>query len=82
MKELIRDEIVEISSARYVGCIPTRQEITVLPADNPNHRDIGWVIFESVGVAVVNNWVFMPWYKKIFQGSFWEELFEKLSPKR
>jgi hypothetical protein len=82
MKELTRDEIVEISSARYVSRIPARQEITVLPADNPNHRNIGWTLLETVGVAVVNEWPFTPWYKKIFRRRFWEELFDKLSPQK
>jgi len=82
MKELTRDEIVEQSSAKFIGRIPAREDIIVLPADNPNHRNIGWTIFETTGVAVVNKWAFMPWYKKIFKKRFWAEIFKKLSSKK
>lgn len=79
---MIREEI-SLSLPEFVGKIPIREEITVLPADEPNeHRTIGWTFLEVIGVAVVDEWVFMPWYKKLSQGRFWKELFEKLSPKR
>ncbi len=39
----------DINKAAQV--IPDRQDITVLPADNPKELRLGWVIYESVGWA-------------------------------
>jgi len=33
-----------------------RQDITVIPADEPSNKKLGWVIYEQVGVAVVNDY--------------------------
>lgn len=35
--------------------MPVRQDITVLPADNPKKLRLGWIIVEEVGVAVIND---------------------------
>ena len=33
-----------------------RRDITVLPADDPRKVKIGWVIYEKVGIVVVNDY--------------------------
>lgn len=38
----------------FVGVFPVRQDIEVLPADEPKQLKLGWVISETVGVTVVN----------------------------
>ena len=38
----------------FVGVMPIRQDIEVLPADEPRRLLLGWVISEIIGIAVVN----------------------------
>ena len=33
----------------FVGVMPVRQDIEVIPADNPKNRKIGWIINETIG---------------------------------
>lgn len=40
----------------YVGAFPIRQDITVLPADNPKLLRLGWVIYEEIGIVVINDY--------------------------
>jgi len=42
--------------AEYVGAFPVRQDITVLPADDPKKLRLGWVIYEEVGIVVINDY--------------------------
>jgi len=42
--------------AQFVGAIPVRQDITVLPADDPKRLRLGWVVYEEVGFAVINDY--------------------------
>jgi len=58
-----------------------RQELTVLPADNPK-KNVGWTIEETVGIVVVNTWAIKPWYKKMFYLRFWRDLRFKLFHKK
>ena len=53
-----------------------RQELTVLPADKLFNRPIGWKVYENIGIAVVNTWKFLPWWKKMWHRRFWRELFK------
>jgi len=32
--------------------MPVRQDITVIPADDPKNLRLGWVIYEEIGLAV------------------------------
>jgi len=34
---------------KYVGAIPVRQDITVLPADKEEGLKLGWIIYEELG---------------------------------
>lgn len=45
-----------LAPAEYVGAIPVRQDITVLPADDPKNLRLGWVIYEEIGVIVINDY--------------------------
>lgn len=45
-----------LAPAEYVGAIPVRQDITVLPADNPKELRLGWVIYEELGIVVINDY--------------------------
>ena len=44
------------ASPDTVGAFPIRQDITVLPADDPKKLRLGWVIYEEVGIAVINDY--------------------------
>lgn len=46
--------VLVLSPAEFVGVMPVRQEITVIPADQPNKLRLGWVVYEEIGIAVVN----------------------------
>jgi len=38
----------------FVGVMPVRQDIEVLPADEPKQLKLGWVISEIIGIGIVN----------------------------
>jgi hypothetical protein len=38
----------------FVGVMPIRQDIEVLPADEPKQLKLGWVVSEEIGIAIVN----------------------------
>jgi|TARA_Y100000310_G_scaffold333176_1_gene410178 hypothetical protein len=48
--------VLIVASPENVGAFPIRQDITVLPADDPRKLRLGWVIYEEVGIAVVNDY--------------------------
>ena len=45
-----------LSLAEYVGAMPIRQDITVLPADDPKKLRLGWIIYEEIGIVVINDY--------------------------
>lgn len=45
-----------LAPAQFVGAMPVRQDITVLPADDPRRIRLGWVVYEEVGFAVINDY--------------------------
>jgi len=45
-----------LAPAEYLGAFPIRQDITVLPADDPKKLRLGWVIYEEVGIVIVNTY--------------------------
>lgn len=51
-----KDEVLVVASPDTVGAFPVRQDITVLPADDPKKLRLGWVIYEEVGVFVANDY--------------------------
>jgi hypothetical protein len=38
----------------FVGVMPIRQDIEVLPADEPRRLMLGWIISEIIGIGIVN----------------------------
>ena len=50
------DTVLIVASPDTVGAFPIRQDITVLPADDPKKLRLGWVIYEEVGIVVVNDY--------------------------
>lgn len=48
--------VLLLAPADYVGAFPVRQDITVLPADDPRRISIGWVIYEEIGIVVINDY--------------------------
>ena len=42
------------SDPEFVGVMPIRQDIEVLPADEPKQLKLGWVVSEIIGIAIVN----------------------------
>lgn len=39
---------------KFLAIIPQRIDVTVLPADDPDNRLIGWSIFEQIGIGIWN----------------------------
>ena len=50
------DMVLVVASPDTVGVFPIRQDITVLPADDPVRLRLGWVIYEEVGIAIMNDY--------------------------
>jgi len=50
------DTVLVVASPDTVGAFPIRQDITVLPADDPKKLRLGWVIYEDIGIVVVNDY--------------------------
>ena len=51
-----RDTIYVLAPGEFVGAIPVRQDITVLPADDPKNLRLGWVVYEDLGMAIINDY--------------------------
>jgi len=39
----------------FVGVMPIRQDIEVLPADEPKRLSLGWVVSEIIGIGILNS---------------------------
>ncbi len=50
------DSVLVVASPDTVGAMPIRQDITVLPADDPKKLRLGWVIYEEIGIVIVNDY--------------------------
>ncbi len=42
------------SDPEFVGVLPIRQDIEVIPADEPKQLKLGWVVSEEIGIGIVN----------------------------
>lgn len=42
------------ADAEFVGVMPIREGISVIPADEPKQLKLGWVVSEEIGIAIVN----------------------------
>ena len=54
-KKCPMDKVFVLADPEFVGVMPIRQDIQVIPADKPENLRLGWIIYEEIGVAVVNN---------------------------
>ncbi len=55
LSNLVPDNSVLVAApAEFVGVMPVRQEITVIPADKPSRLRLGWVVYEEIGLCIVN----------------------------
>jgi hypothetical protein len=58
--DLIVSKIVPVGTVfgcadpEFVGVMPVRQDIEVLPADEPKQLKLGWVVNEIIGIGIVN----------------------------
>jgi len=53
-KMVTRGQVYVLAEPEYVGVMPIRQDLNVIPADKPEKLRLGYVVFEEVGVSVVN----------------------------
>lgn len=51
-----KETVMLLAPAEYVGAFPIRQDITVLPADDPKKLRLGWVIYEEIGIVIINDY--------------------------
>jgi len=51
-----KNAVYVLAPAQFVGAMPIRQDISVLPADDPKRLRLGWVVFEELGIAVINDY--------------------------
>jgi hypothetical protein len=47
---------IRVEPSEFIGAFPVRQDITVLPADDPKKLRLGWTIYEEVGIVVINDY--------------------------
>jgi hypothetical protein len=48
------NRIYVIASPEQTGVMPIRQDVTVTPADIPAQLKLGWVIYETIGIGILN----------------------------
>jgi len=53
-KMVPRGTVYVLAEPEFVGVMPIRQDINVIPADKPERLRLGWVVYEEIGVAIVN----------------------------
>lgn len=46
--------VYAVADPEFVGVMPVRQDIEVLPADEPKQLKLGWVVSEIIGIGIVN----------------------------
>lgn len=47
-------QVFACADPEFVGVMPVRQDIEVLPADEPKQLKLGWVVSEIIGIGIVN----------------------------
>lgn len=47
-------QVFAVAEPEFVGVMPVRQDIEVLPADEPKQLKLGWVVSEIIGIGIVN----------------------------
>jgi hypothetical protein len=54
-KKIAPETVYILADPEFVGVMPIRQDINVIPADSPKDLRLGWVVYEEIGMAVVNS---------------------------
>ena len=54
-KKIPLNTVYVLADPEFVGVMPIRQDINVIPADRPEDLRLGWVVYEEIGCAVVNS---------------------------
>ena len=54
-KKVPLNTIYVLADPEFVGVMPIRQDIQVIPADKPESLRLGWVIYEEIGLGIVNS---------------------------
>ena len=47
-------QVFACAEPELVGVMPVRQDIEILPADEPKQLKLGWVVSEIIGIGIVN----------------------------
>jgi hypothetical protein len=53
--EVPSGNIFVMTEPEFVGVMPVRIDLTVIPADEPSRRRFGWSIFENIGIGIHNS---------------------------
>lgn len=53
-KKVPMNTVYVLADPEFVGVMPIRQDIQVIPADSPENLRVGWVVYEEIGMSVVN----------------------------
>jgi len=53
-KKVPLNTVYLLADPEFVGVMPIRQDIQVIPADDVKNLRIGWVVYEEIGLSVVN----------------------------
>ena len=48
------DTVYVLADPEFVGVMPVRQDVQVIPADKPELLRVGWIVYEEIGLSVVN----------------------------
>ena len=51
-----RNCVFVTAPGEFVGAIPVRQDLTVMPADDPKELRLGWVMFMIAGYGIINSY--------------------------
>lgn len=46
--------VYAVADPEFVGVMPVRQDIEVIPADEPKQLKLGWVVSEEIGIGIAN----------------------------
>jgi len=47
--------VFALADPEFVGVMPVRQDIEVMPADEPKRLSLGWIVSETIGIGVLNS---------------------------
>ncbi len=53
-KIVTRGTVIACADSQFVGVMCIRQDIEVLPADEPKRLSLGWIVHEEIGIGVAN----------------------------